>query len=348
MREALGLARAGARELKTGRDGARKHLHEGDPAVLLVVQHLEDKAHRAVIALVDVEVVTVDERHAAKVGGTGEVRLDVVHEARDALLARAGAGKHGNEDALGNGLGEKPLELVLRKLAVTLEVLEHELIVCLNHKLAEMGVGLIGGAAHVVRDVADNGLARTVEATRLHADDIDDALEVVAHAPRQRHGAKAHAKALLQRRKRGVIVGFRAVDAVHEDGTGQGQVLGRIPQARGDGAGIAGSVNDKDCSLHGRHRGIGVTDEVRVAGGIDNVETGALPRHGGHGELDGEGALLLLGVVVERGLRALVATKPVRDAREMEHGLGKHGLAHATLADEGNVPDLLAHDDSLR
>ena len=144
---------------------------------------------------------------------------------------------------------------------------------------------------------------------------IIDALEVITHAPRQRDGTKARAKALLKRGKGGVVVCLGAVDAVHEDGAGEREVLGGIPQARRDGTRISGSVNDEDRRLNSGHGGVGVTNKVGVAGGVDDVEASTVPRHRGHGELDGEGALLLLGVVVERGLRTLVATQAVRNAR---------------------------------
>ena len=143
-------------------------------------------------------------------------------------------------------------------------------------------------------------------------------------------------------------MGLGAVDAVHEDRTGEGEVLGGIPQARGDRARLTCGVDHEDGRLDSRHGGVGIADEVRVAGGVDDVKPRAVPRHRGHGEFDREGALLLLGVVVERGLGALVAAQAPGDAREVEHGLGEHRLAHAALAHEGDVPDLLAHGDSLR
>ena len=312
--EALGLARAGARELQARRDGAGQHLHQREAPVLRVVKYLEHEAHRAVVARVDVEEVAVHERHAAKVAGRREVRLDVVEQAGHALLARARAHEHRHEDTLGNGLGEQALQLVLGELLVAVEILEHELVVGLDHQLAETRACLLGGVGHLGGNVARDGLALVVEVAGLHADKVDDALEVVAHTPWQRHRAETGAKALLEPGKGLVVVSLGTVDAVHEHGAGQRQVLGRIPQARGHRARLAGGVHHEHGRLHGAHGGIGVANEVRVAGGVDDVQARAPPGDRRHGELDREGALLFLGVVVKRGLGALVATQAVGDA----------------------------------
>ena len=314
MGEALGPAGARTREREARRDGAGQHLHEGEAPVLRVVEHLEDKAHRAVVIRVDVEVVAVDQRDATKDARGREVGLDVVEQTRDALLARAAADEHGHEDALGDGLGKQALQLVLRELAVALEVLEHELVVGLDHQLAEVGAGLLGVVGHLGGNVTRDGLALVVEVAGPHADKVDDAPEVVAHAPRQRHRAETGAKALLERGEGLVVASLGAVDAVHEDGAGKREVLGRVPETRGDRARLAGGVHHEHGRLHGAHSGVGIANEVRVAGGVDDVQARAPPGDRRHGELDREGALLFLGVVVKRGLGALVATQAVGDA----------------------------------
>ena len=314
MGQALGLTGAGADELKARLDRAGEHLRQGEAPVLRIIQDLEDEGDRTVITLVDVEVVAVHQRHGAEVARTREVGRDVIHQARDALLGSAGAGKDGYKDALRNGLGEQALELLLGELAIALEVFEHELVIRLDDKLAQVGASLLGGVRVLRGDVALDGLARIVKVTGLHADDVDDALEVPADAPRQRDGAKALAKALLQRGERGVILGLGSINAVHEDGTREGEVLGGIPQASGDGTRVSRGVDDEDGRLDGGHSSIGIADEVRIAGGVNDVQARAAPGDGRHGKLDRERALLFLRVVVERGLGALVATQATGDA----------------------------------
>ena len=232
--QALGLARAGVGELDARRDGAGQDLEEGEAAVLRVVEGLEGKDHGALVVLGDVELLAVDQRDAAKVGHGGEPRHGGVHEGDDALLAHAAAGEDGHKDALADGLGEQALELVLRDL-LALEVLHHDLVVSLHDELGELGAGGLGGVGELGGDVLDDRLA-VLEVAGLHVDDIDDALEGLAGAHRDGHGAEVGAKALLERGEGDVKVGVRAVQAVDEQGAGEAELLGRVPQAGGDGA----------------------------------------------------------------------------------------------------------------
>ena len=349
MAEALVLARARVGELDARRDGAGQHLEEGEAAVLRVVEGLERKHHGALVVLGDVQLLAVDQRDAAKVGHRGEPGHRGVHEGDDALLAHAAAGEDRDKDALANGLGEKTLELVLRDL-LALEVLHHDLVVGLHDQLGELRAGGLGGVGVLGGDVLHDGLA-VLEVARLHVDDVDDALEGLAGAHGDGDSAQVGAKAVLQRGHGDVKVGVGAVEAVDEQRAGEAELLGRVPQAGGDGARAARGVHDKDGRLARAHGGVGVTDEVGVARGVEHVQARTLPGDGRNRGGDGEAALPLLAVVVQRGLGAGVAAETGGTPRQVEHGLGQHGLAHAALAHKDHVLDLLAslscHDASL-
>ena len=347
--KALGLARARVGELDARRDGAGQHLEEGEAPVLRVVEGLEGKHHGALVVLGDVELLAVDQRDAAKVGHRGEPGHGGVHEGDDALLAHAAAREHGHEDTLADGLGEKPLELLLRDL-LALEVLHHDLVVGFHDKLGELRAGGLGGVGVLGGDVLHDGLA-ALEVARLHVDDVDDAGEGLAGAHGDGDGAQVGAEALLQRGHGDVEVGVGSVEAVDEQRAGEAELLGRVPQAGGDGARPARRVHDEDRRLARAHGGVGVTDKVGVARGVEHVQARTLPDDGRDSGGDGEAALPLLAVVVQRGLGAGVAAETGGTPRQVEHGLGQHGLAHAALAHKDHVLDLLAslscHDASL-
>ena len=345
--QALALAGARVDELGAGRDGAREHLHERELAVLLVLQRLEHEGHRAVVVRRYVELLAVHQWHATVVRHGREPLRHVAHERYDALLAHAGACEHGDDHAVGDGLAQQPLELLLGDL-LAVEVLHHQLVVGLDRKLHQLRVRGLGGLLQVCRDVLHHGLS-VHKVARLHVHDVDYAAKRLSGAHGHRHGHKAVAITVLGGQERGVPVGVGPVKTVDEERAGDVQVLGRKPQARGDGAGARRGVHHEDCRLRGGERSVRVTHEVRVARRVEHVDPRALPLYRGDRSGDGKTALAFLAVVVKRGLGAGVSTQAGRLARKVEHGLGQHGLAHAALAHECEVlhfPSACSHGSS--
>ena len=158
---------------------------------------------------------------------------------------------------------------------------------------------------------------------RLHAHQVDNAVKVLALAPGKGHGAQSRAKALLQQVHRGRKAGLGARQAVHKYRTRQAQVLGRIPQLDGRRLRSGLGVDHKQSRLADAHRRKGVADKIGVARGIEHVDAGALPVDRRDGRRDGKRALDLFGVVVERGLGAVVAAQTGGLARKVEHGFGE-------------------------
>ena len=227
VRQALALARARVHELHARLDGAGEHLDEGDASLLGIVEGLEDEDDGTLVIGGDLEGVAVDQRHLAVVGGRGEVGGDVVHQGVDALLLRAATGEHRDEQALGDGGGQQALDLFLRK-ALALEVLLHELVVGLGNQLAQRFMRGLCLRAQLLGDV-ELGLIGAVALARLHADQVDDAVEIRTGAPGQGHGAQAHTEALAQHLHAHSVIGVLLVDAVDEHRARQAQVLGGVP-----------------------------------------------------------------------------------------------------------------------
>ena len=320
--QTVALARAGVDELKARFKRTRQHLDKANTTLLRIGQRLKHKRHRAVVIARDLERIAIDERHLAVVRRRREVRGDVVHQRVDALLLNAIARKDRHKDALGDRLGQQALELLLRQRLLAFQILHHQLVVGLGHQLAQMVVGLLGLGTILIGNLRLNGLS-AVAVARLHAHQVDDAVKVLALAPGKGHGAQTRAEALLQQLHGGRKTGLGTRQAVHEHRARQAQVLGRIPKLDGRRLRAGLGVDHEQSRLADAHRGKGVADKIGVARGIEHVDAGALPVNRRNGRRDGECTLDLFGVIVKRGLGAVVAAQTGGLAGKVEHGLGE-------------------------
>ena len=318
------VALAGTRvdQLKTRLKRTRQHLDKADATLLRIGQRLKHKRHRTVIVARNLERITVDERHLAVVRRRREVRGDVVHQRVDALLLNAIARKDRHKYALGDRLRQQAFKLLLRQRLLAFQVLHHQFVVSLGHQLAQMVMGLLGLGTILLGNLRLNDFG-AVAMARLHAHQVDDAVKVLALAPGKGHGAQARAKALLQQVHRGRKAGLGARQAVYEHRTRQAQVLGGIPELNRRRLWAGLGVDHKQSRLADAHRGKGVADKIGVARGIEHIDARALPVDRRNGRRDGKRTLNLFGVIVERGLGAVVATQAGGLAGKVEHGFGE-------------------------
>ena len=187
----------------------------------------------------------------------------------------------GNEQLLRDGLVQQLLQLLLSELLLAVQVLHHELVVGLGYEVAELVARGLGRLQVVGRDVLDAlGVAAGIEVARLHADDVDDALEVRVHADGDGYGPQARAEARMQQRHGRVEVGVLAVDMVDEHGARQTHVLRLAPQLGGHDLRACHGVHHEQRHLGRLHGGQRVADEVGVAGRIKQVDLVVLVRNG--------------------------------------------------------------------
>lgn len=106
------------------------------------------------------------------------------------------------------------------------------------------------------------------------------------------------------------------------------------------GCGPSAASTTNNAGLAYAHGRVGIADEIGIAGSVEHVDARALPVDRGDGSRDRELALDLFGVVVERGLGAVVAAQAGGLAGKVEHGLRERGLAHPALAYEHHVPHI--------
>ena len=273
LANAILVARASVDEVLTGLEDAGEHLDVAQAADERVGRGLEHEA-RGGTGLVDGDLFAVRQDVSGMLARMREERCDVLHEALDALLDDGGAGVDRDEDALVDGVMDALLEFFLRQL-FALEVLHHDFLVGLGNGVDQTLAGAVGTLLELCRNLFDAlGRAVLVEVAGLHANDVDDALEVCLLAERQRNRREALAEAGMQKSHGGAEVGVVAVDVVDVDGARDVHLLGFLPQlGRHDLRAIDG-VNHEHGHLGGVHRGDRVADEVGVTGGVEQVDLG--------------------------------------------------------------------------
>ena len=121
---------------------------------------------------------------------------------------RRGAGGDREQLGLGDRLGEGRLELGRGDLLLGEELLE-EVVVGLGDRLDELAARLFGGRRELGRDVALGGVLALVD-VRLHAEQVDDALELVLAADRDLDGDDLRAERLAQVRRRATAKSARS------------------------------------------------------------------------------------------------------------------------------------------
>ena len=129
---------------------------------------------------------------------------------------------------------------------------------------------------------------------RLHADQIDEALEVVLRADRQLDGDRLGAEALHDVVEALEEIGARLVHLVGEDDARNLVLVALAPDRLGLRLDALVGIEHAYRAVEHAQRALDLDGEIDVAGGVDDVEALAVPEGGRRGRRDGDAALLLL------------------------------------------------------
>ena len=152
-------------------------------------------------------------------------------------------------------------------------------------------------------------------------------------------GGDGLAELAFQGVQAGGIVGVGLLGAVDEDHAGL--AAQHLPAALDThGQAVLGGAHQYG-ALGGADGGQGLTGEVKVAGGVHDVDLHALVVHGGKGQRDRDLALDLLGVVVAGGVAVHGLAQAVGTLGHKEHLLSQRGLAGATVTQQRNIADVV-------
>lgn len=131
---------------------------------------------------------------------------------------------------LSDGLVKQFLQFVLGRLLFAVEVLHHEVFVGFGNQVAEF-IARGGGCIGVFFGDFFHTFRFAFEIASLHAQHVNNALEVFIDTHRNGHGAQTAAKTGMQGGHDNVEVGVFAVDVVDEHAAGKAHVFGFAPQA---------------------------------------------------------------------------------------------------------------------
>ena len=321
MAQALLFARARVQQLEARHQRARKHLHEAQAANIGVGQGLEHEARRLAF-FGNLHFTAVGRGNGAMRCGVREVGANVFHKALNALLDNGGAHKYGNEQLLRDSLVEQALEFCLGELLFAIEVFHHKVVIGFSNQVAQLvarHLGLlkifIGNFFHALRIA--------FEVARLHAQNIDDALEIFVNANGNGHHAQTRAEAGVQRGHDNVEVRMLAIDVVNEHRARQAHSFGLAPQLRGHDLRALYGVNHEHGHFGGVHGCERVANEVGVARRVEQVDLVIFIRNGRDRCAHSELALDFLGIVVEVRFSVVRSTHARRLAGNVEHGFGQ-------------------------
>jgi hypothetical protein len=251
----------------------------------------------------------------------------------------AGGAEEREQLAAGRRGAETGDEVVLRERAL-LEELLHEGFVGLGHHLDEPFARRGGRVGEVGGDVALRHLAGVVrEGQRLHAHEVNDAVEPALFAERDLNRDDGAAAVAVQRLEGALEAGALTFEAIDDDEARQverGRVRPELLRLYFD-AGYR--VHHQDRAFGHAQRGARIGQEVRESGSVDDVDLGLLPL--GVGKAGGERVLAGDRFVVEiRDRGPFVNLPEAIDGPGCEqHGGDQLGLAASAMPDYSHVAD---------
>ena len=297
-------------------DGAGVDAHEDELAVERVRRDLEDQSGERVIGrrvTIDfvglvLRIETDDGRHVLR---ARQVVDDGVQHRLNTLVLEGGAAQHRIGFTVDGELTDAGADLVFGQFA-GLEVLLEQFLVGLGDLVEQLCTILLSLVLQIGRDVGGvvvgtHIILDVVPDVGLHADQVDDAGEVVLSADRQLHDERGRTQ-----------LGLDGVDGVVEISA---ELIHLVDEA--DTRNAVRGIDDVDLEL------------LLLVMGL------TIPEAGGGRGLDGDAALLLLSHEVHRrgaivGLADLVVLAGV-----VQDTLGGGGLAGIDVSHDADVTDLV-------
>src|SRR5690606_14461355 len=184
-------------------------------------------------------------------------------------------------------------------------------------------------------------LRLTTPGEGLHADQIDNTLEVALSADPQLDDERPRAETLLDGADRVVEVGAELVHLVDEADT-RNLVLVRLPpNLLGLRLDTFLAVEDGDGTVEHTQRTLHLNSEVDVAGCVDDVDLVVVPEGGGSSRGNSDTPLLLLLHPVHRRRTLMSLTELVVDPGVEQDPLGGGGLTGVDVGHDADVSDLV-------
>ena len=271
----------------------------------------------------------------------GHVHHDGVQQGLYALVAVGSAAQHRGHGAADGRLADGGVDLILREFLALKELFEQRFI-AFGNGLDHLLMILLGHFLQILGDLLiANILALVVVIDfRLHADEVDDALEIGFFANRQldRHGVGA--QPFLHHADNAEEVRAHDVHFVDVSHAGHIVLAGLTPNGFALGLYTALSAKHGNGSVQNAQAALYFDSKVHVAGGVDDVDPVSFPLAGGSSGSDGDTAFLLLLHPVHGGRTFMRLTQAVRTSRVEQDALGRGGFTGVDMSHNADIPHL--------
>ena len=317
---------AGA-HIAQGHIGGQLAADELDEVILaeLVGHGLEHETHGRAVRVDALDLV-----------GRGDIVENRLQQSLRADAGRADAAEHGNDAAVLQTRLDAGNDLFLGE-GHFLEILLHELLGRagggLHERFAQLlDLAFVGGGDGDLRGLIAVGLIGDV------MDEVDDAGAV---GRGDRHGADDAAVLRLERFQNAEVVAMLLVELGNVEHDGLFRRLEHLPAAlRADGKTVLRGA-ENDARLDRTQRRGDLAGEVLEARAVDHVDLLSAEGNGSESRRDRYLALDFFRIVVADGVAVGDLALPVDGAGQIEHILGKSGLAAAAVTEQADIPDVL-------
>ena len=282
----------------------------------------------------------LDRRHIER---RRQIVHDRVEQRLHALVLERRAAQHRKERAGDHRLADEPLERRLVGL-LALEVGGHGRVVELDRGFDQLLAIFLRLFQHIGRNV-DVFVFRAerlvVPDHALHADEIDQTLELLLRADRQLDRHRLRAEPLDDVLQALIEIRADLVHLVGEDDARDLVLVALPPDRLGLRLHALVGIEHADRAVEHAQGSLDLDGEIDVAGRVDDVQPLVVPERGGRGRRDGDAAfLLLLHEIHGRGavmhLAHLVALAGV-----IEDPLGRRGLAGIDVRHDAEIAVVL-------
>ena len=349
LSDALLLALGGVGDGVAGLHMTGVHTHVGQLAEERVSSNLEGECrerlgHGGLAVNLNGLIVDSVAGDVGNVQRAGQVGGDGVEEGLHTLVLEGGTTDDGVGLGIDGELADSTLDFVDGEF-FTGEVLLHEFFIGLSDGLDELltvfgsAVSEIGGDLFDAGFLARFNLARPHEG--LHGEQVDNAVEGVFSADGELQNQRLGAEAIFNGLNRVVEVRAHLVHLVDEADAGD-VVLGSLtPHLFGLRLDAFLTVEDGDSAVQHTEGALHLNGEVHVAGGVDDVELGALPVAGGGRGGNGNTAFLFLLHPVHGGSAIVSLTDLVVDTGVEQDALGSSGLTSIDVSHDADIANLI-------
>ena len=242
----------------------------------------------------------------------------------------------------------RPLaDFLLGKVAL-FEVFVHQLLARFRHGLEHPLAPFFGLRLQVFRDIGEfvgQALILFVPIDRLHADEVDDAREILFCSDSQLHRYRVRAQPVLYLPHNAQEIGPDTIHLVYENDARHFIAVGLAPHGLRLRFDTRRGAEDDDCTIEDSQAALHLDGEVHVSGRIDDVDAmalillvHALPETGGGRGSNGDAPfLLLLHPVHDRGAVVHFADLVGEPGIE-QHAFGGGGLARIYMGHDADIP----------